>query len=232
MRVDEIKHVMHGFGIDLCGIAPVDRFDGAPDGFHPRQVMPDCKTVLVFGKRLPSGTVGCSVTGPYTVARDMITDALDKVSVRLCDLLEQRGIAAAPVGSISPVKFDPANGRSRGVISLKHAAVAAGMGRIGRNTLLVTPMLGNLVWLGAVLTDAVFSPDPVMDGDPCPPECKLCIDACPVGALGAPEMDQQACFNHAFGGEHNGDFTIKCYACRSVCPLMRGTANALPLKEL
>lgn len=38
----EIKKIMYTLGADLCGVASIDRFDGAPKGFHPLDVMSSC----------------------------------------------------------------------------------------------------------------------------------------------------------------------------------------------
>lgn len=46
-----VKELMLSLGADLCGIASMDRFDGAPEGFHPLDVMPSCKSVISFGCR-------------------------------------------------------------------------------------------------------------------------------------------------------------------------------------
>jgi|GEM_PF-2665697 len=41
-------------GVDLCGIAPVDRFDLAPRGFNPKDILPDCHSVIVLARRFPA----------------------------------------------------------------------------------------------------------------------------------------------------------------------------------
>jgi len=69
-------------GADLCGVASIDRFNEAPEGFHPCDVLPQCKSVIVFAKAFPAGTIHCKTTVPYTIARNMLSDVLDKLSVR------------------------------------------------------------------------------------------------------------------------------------------------------
>ena len=44
-----IKEIMFALGADLCGIASIDRFDNAPKGYHPLDVLPTCKSVISFG---------------------------------------------------------------------------------------------------------------------------------------------------------------------------------------
>ena len=46
-----IKEMAFALGADLCGIASIDRFDNAPKGYHPLDVLPTCKSVISFGCR-------------------------------------------------------------------------------------------------------------------------------------------------------------------------------------
>lgn len=66
----------------------------------------------------------------------------------------------------------------------KSWAAEAGVGRIGRHSLLIVPGLGSFVVLGLIVTDAELEPDPpFLAPDPCG-SCRACIEACPVGAIG------------------------------------------------
>ncbi|HUL61673.1 MAG TPA: hypothetical protein VLT35_01315, partial [Methanocella sp.] len=115
----------------------------------------------------------------------------------------------------------------RGAVSLKRAAVQAGLGRMGKNTLLGNDRYGNMLWLGGVLTTAELGADPVAAYGGCIPGCLLCLDACPVKALDGVSIDQRACGRHAFGEERvlfrgHGGWRIKCNACCRVCPSATG----------
>ena len=214
----EVKRILRDMGADLCGITPVDRFGDAPEGFHPRDVLPSCKSVIVFAKKFPVGTLHCKTTVPYTITRNILNHELDAMSVRFCAAMEEHGVIAAPTGTVSHNQYDAKTGRWRSIVSAKHSAAAAGLGRIGKNTLLVTPEYGNMVWLNAVLTDAALDPDEMLPGSPCPDGCSLCMDNCPAQALGDPQMNQAACFSHAFHTNPGEELTLKCHACRSICP--------------
>lgn len=48
MDSSKVKEILFSLGADLCGIASVDRFDDAPQGFHPLDVLPSCKSVISF----------------------------------------------------------------------------------------------------------------------------------------------------------------------------------------
>lgn len=225
MQSSELKQLLYGLGADLCGIASIDRFNGAPEGFHPCDVLPQCKSVVVFAKAFPAGTIRCKSAVPYTITRNMLSDMLDKMSVQFCIELERNGMIGVPTGTISHSQFDAKTNRWRSIVSAKHCAVAAGLGRIGKNTLVVTPKYGNMVWLTAVLVDAILEPDEMLTGDPCPPDCNLCVDHCPVNALGQAEMAQLDCHDYAFHTETEEEFTFKCYQCRTICPNCLGSKN-------
>ncbi|PKM49749.1 MAG: epoxyqueuosine reductase [Firmicutes bacterium HGW-Firmicutes-7] len=205
-------------GADLCGIASVDRFDAAPEGFHPKDVLPSCQSVVVFAKKFLKGTLQSESTIPYTIVRNILSDKMDKMAVQICMDLEDKGIIAIPTGTNGPTVFDNTTGRFRNIVSAKHCAVQAGLGRIGRNTLLITPKYGNMVWLSVILVDVLLEADEVLEGNPCLEGCNLCVEICPSDAVGKPEMEQMKCWEYAFGEVDGGNFRIKCFKCREVCP--------------
>ena len=48
MTTQEVKQRLYDLGADLCGIASIDRFNGAPSGYHPLDVLPTCQSVIVL----------------------------------------------------------------------------------------------------------------------------------------------------------------------------------------
>ena len=48
-------------GADICGIASINRFDDAPKGFHPCDIFPDCRSVIVFASHFPLSTAMINV---------------------------------------------------------------------------------------------------------------------------------------------------------------------------
>ena len=227
MESKEVKRILYNLGVDLCGIASINRFDDAPEGFHPCDVLPNCRSVVVIAKAFPAGTINCKTKVPYTITRNMLSDMLDKLAVQFSIEMERHGIVAVPTGTISHTQFDAKTDRYRNIVSAKHCAVAAGLGRIGRNTLVTTPEYGNMIWLSAILTNAELESDELLTGTPCPDNCSLCIDNCPVSALGNSEMDQRACYGYAFHTEEGQEFVFKCNKCRTICLNCLGTKNKL-----
>ncbi len=218
-----VKKMAAELGADLCGIAPVDRFRDAPKGYNPRDVLPECRSVIVVAVSSLSSAMSANSTLPYTLVRNQLSDRLDGMALELAERLESQGVGAVPIGANEPCVLDRGSRKLRGVISLKHAAVFAGLGKMGKNTLLINERHGNMLWLGAVLTSAELEADPVATYEVCTGGCRLCIDACPVKALDGTSINQRACGNYAFGDEkvlfrHYGGWRIKCNRCRKVCP--------------
>jgi ferredoxin len=85
------------------------------------------------------------------------------------------------------------------VVGHKPVAVAAGLGHMGIHRNVIHPKFGNFVLLGTVLLDAeATSQDHPLDYNPCL-ECKLCVAACPVGAISNEgEFNFSTCFTHNY----------------------------------
>lgn len=219
-----VKEIMRDLGADLCGIASIDRFHDAPEGYHPLDVMPACKSVISFGCRFPVGTLLCRSHAPYTRVRNSITPKMDGIALDFCMEMERNGMLCAPIPT-NEAEWDEKTNRSRSIISLKHAAQAAGLGTIGRHSLLITPEFGSMIWLGAVLCAQELEPD-AMKAPVCT-QCNLCVNACPVNALETQEMNQQVCWDYAFGTEETTQtWRISCHQCRDVCPYNLGSQNS------
>ena len=75
-----------------------------------------------------------------------------------------------------------------GEFSHRHAAVAAGLGEIGYNRLVITPQFGNRIRFCSIITEAPFSPDPMYEGPTLCYKCKKCINACPGNCLDETEL--------------------------------------------
>ncbi len=214
----EIKDLAAGQGADLCGIAGVDRFAGAPPGFHPVDIHKDAKAVIVVAARFPVSTLkACQAS--YTFVRHRMVEKLDSITFALAAALEDRGAAAVPIPSSEPYEYwDQAETRGMAILSLKHAAVRAGLGVMGKNTLLVNDRFGNMVWLGAVLVDRDLPADPLATYQPCPPDCRLCLASCPAQALDGVTLVQKKCRPVSGKSTPGGGWVLACNTCRKICP--------------
>jgi epoxyqueuosine reductase len=112
----------------------------------------------------------------------------------------------------------------------REAAARSGVGFYGKNTLLITRRHGSWVVLGTLVTDVELDSTPPLGLD-CG-DCRLCIDACPTGALDEPgTLDSTRCLSYwtqspapppAEYREHLGAQVYGCDICQDVCPWNRG----------
>lgn len=221
----KVKEIMFSLGADLCGIASIDRFANAPTGYHPLDILPTCKSVISFGCRFPVGTLICKSDIPYTRVRNSITPKMDAIALDFCIEMEKHQVVCVPIPT-NESQWDKNTGRWRSIVSQKHAAQAAGLGTIGRHSLLITPEFGSMVWLGAILCEREFEPDEMKE--PLCDNCNLCVDICPVNALEDSELKQQICYDFAFGDdEEKQTWRISCHKCRDICPYNLGSQNSI-----
>ena len=121
------------------------------------------------------------------------------------------------------------------LLEREHAA-RAGLGRIGKHTLLIAPGLGSWLLLGAIVSTMIFELTPaVPTGDPCG-TCTRCIDACPTACITPWSVDASACLSY-LTLEHRGeidprfhaamgDWLVGCDVCQEVCPHCQPTRRS------
>ena len=126
-------------------------------------------------------------------------DETNEVARRIVSALEERGVRAMNGGAVGfPMEMDHFPGKIW-VVSHKPVAVAAGLGRMGIHRNVIHPRFGSFVLLGTVVMEATVDrySTPV-DFNPCL-ECKLCVAACPTGAIGADgHFNFSACYTHNY----------------------------------
>jgi len=219
----EVKEIAYGFGADVCGIASVEKFAEAPQGFHPGDIFPDTKSVIVIAKRLPEGLFYTDNPVPYTTAKDVILHEVIRISCELSLELERNdGALAVPIPSEPYEYWDEDKREGKGILSLKHAGYLAGLGSIGKNSLLINPEYGNWLILGAVLSNIALESDQVNDHKFCDDACTLCLDSCPVHAIDGSKVNQKLCRSNSGRVNEKGYFLYICNTCRKVCPNRAG----------
>ncbi len=125
-------------------------------------------------------------------------DDVDVTARAIVAELERAGVPALNPPMAFPMEMESFPGRTW-IVSHKPVAVAAGLGKIGIHRNVIHPEFGNFILLGTVLlgvpVSAYGSP---LDYNPCL-ECKLCVAACPTGAI---EPDGSfnfgACYTHNY----------------------------------
>lgn len=218
-----VKKIAHELGADLCGIAAIDRFKEAPDGFKPTDIYPNAKSVVVVAKKFPEGPFLSKSKIPYTVTNDVILRDVIRITCFLCARIEQEsGVFAVPVPSEPYEYWDPDKCEGRGILSLRHAGYMAGLGVFGKNTLLTNNNFGNRIVLGAAILNIEIKPDDLAEYDFCTDDCRVCIENCPAGALDGKTVIQKKCRAISQGHTKKGDYIYLCNNCRRLCPNGRG----------
>jgi epoxyqueuosine reductase len=240
----EIKRRAGDAGFALCGIAPAEssqyreffrrwlddgrqgtmeylakRFEERTD---PRVYFPGTRSIICvamnYDTELQPAREGEGRVARYALGNDYhdyIKDRLfalaDWVRTQVPEAQTRVGVDTAPVME-------------------KELAARAGIGWMGKNTLVINPSIGSYVLLGEILTTLELpADDPIADR--CG-SCTRCIDACPTGALDHPyQLDATKCISYLtieHRGEisaelqsKTGDWLFGCDICQDVCPWNR-----------
>ena len=239
MTADELTRIAEELGLDLVGAAPAGPYDetersirerrarglfagmrfttAAPEvSCHPERLFPGARTVVsaALCYYAPGGEPG---PGQARLPRYAWGD-------RYAELRDALDALGRRLGGAYRVLVDANEHVDR------EAAARAGLGFYGKNTMLITRTLGSWVVLGTLVTEAEVEATPPLELD-CG-SCRLCIDACPTGALDEPGvLDANRCLSWStqrpgpIPEEHRaalGDLVYGCDVCQDACPWNRG----------
>ncbi len=222
---DDLKNMIDSVDVDKIGIVNLENAKDTAVYKTAVELLPGAKTVIVLANELFSEVVQYLTSGRKTgelVMRDLfsrnsniVNGHLDWESYKLVKELHKLGYSGIPL-TAGDAPFDARF--LKGMLSYKEAAVAAGMGVIGWNTMLLTPEYGARIRLSCVVTDASLeNTGSSIDYIPCS-DCKgACVKVCPVQAIKRPDegevcgIDKYRCNTYlvSSGG---------CAECLRVCP--------------
>ncbi|MCE5323418.1 hypothetical protein LLG46_08925 [bacterium] len=192
---EKIKEFAYSHGLDLVGVANIERFDGAPARMHPASIFPEARSVIVVGKRIIHGGWRGIEEGTYWASYSTFDYCgllnMQFIQIPLYDLaclIEDHGWEAVPYYSgASEIQQDIPPLREGGVppnvhLAIRIAAVAAGLGEIGWSKALLTKKYGPRVRVHAIITDMPLEPDPLVEPGSICTRCMQCVKGCP-GAI-------------------------------------------------
>ena len=240
----QLKERAAELGFALAGVAPAaapagaDRFDqwlaagyagqmhylaDRRDAYrHPDNVLDGARSVVMLAMNYRTSEPVAAPPGTGRVSRYAWGEAdyHDLIRARLNALAEFLR-ALAPTALV------------RGVVDTaplmeRELAQTAGLGWIGKNTLLLNRNLGSWFFLAALLTDLELAYDQPHATDHCG-TCRACLDACPTNAFPQPYvLDASRCISYltielresmpVALRPHVGEWVFGCDVCQDVCP--------------
>jgi ferredoxin len=218
LEADELLDLARECGSDDCGLVSIDDPALAIERPHIARAFPATRTLLALVLRMNREPVRSPARSVANLEFHRVGHEVDDVARRIVRRLENRGVRALNPAMAFPMEMEGFPERGW-IVSHKLVAEAAGLGRMGIHRSLIHPKFGSFVLLGTVLiaeeVDAHAAP---LAFNPCL-ECKLCVAACPVGAMkpdGA--FDFSACLTHNYQQFMGGfvNFVEDVAASRSV----------------
>jgi epoxyqueuosine reductase len=208
---------------DLVGSASLQDFKGTYLEETAVRLLPEAKSVVVFAMEIypeilnharPERTTGTpSMNDLVDRHMEFLNGRLTKAAYDVAKVSRQSGFKALPlpaVGCPMDMRFQSA------MFSYKHAAQAAGLGHIGKSSLLITSDFGPRVRLACCLTEARVEPVNIVASSSCS-ECEVCIKSCPSKALSSPHVGEPYAINK-FACSSFRSGSGGCSECMRLCP--------------
>ena len=193
---EQIREYGLARGLDMLGVANIERFKDAPRRMSPTSIFPEAKSVIVVGRRIVRGGWRGIEEGTYWPNYSFFdysgllnTFFLQMPLYETACFIEDHGFEAVPLYSGVTVEPPPDAQplRKGGVVpdvnlAIRIAGVAAGLGEMGWSKVFLTKKFGPRQRLAAILTDLELEPDPLVEPNSICTRCMKCVAGCP-GAI-------------------------------------------------
>jgi ferredoxin-NADP reductase/ferredoxin len=199
MSPAELRQIAFDCGAEDVGLVEIARPGLASQRDEIVRNYPWTRTLLSFVVRMAREPVRGAPRSVANLEFHRAGHEVDTIAAKVVAKLEARGIRAVNPSMGFPMEMNQAPSNAPWIVSHKPIAVEAGLGHMGIHRNLIHPKFGNFVLLGTVLIDVeVDNCDTPIDYNPCL-ECKLCVAACPVGAIGPDgTFNFASCFTHNY----------------------------------
>lgn len=195
---DEVTSFVRSQGMAIHGVAAAKQSSSIPKSFSSEAVLKGGKSIICYGIPIPKRLLYAESNGLGLYWRYCNTQyrMLDSASNRLCLFLEETNCSALPIYSCFPWKV--VNREFWGHLPLVYWAEEAGLGRLAKCGLLITPRYGTRILLGGVITTQELESSDKLEEDVCPSDCFDCIDACPAKAIARTgKVDHNLCVRYS-----------------------------------
>jgi ferredoxin len=185
-------------GADDVGFVEIGRpaLDDQREGIL--KAVPYTKTLISFVVRMNREAIRTPARSVSNLEFHHSGDEVNEIARNAVETLEGRGTRAMNPAMGFPMEMDRFPAKVW-VVSHKPVAVAAGLGMMGTHRNVIHDKFGRFILLGTILLDAeVSESSQPIDYNPCL-ECKLCVAACPVGAISSEgDFNFSACYTHNY----------------------------------
>ena len=207
---------------DRVGITPASRLEGAPEGRRPSDILPTARSVVVGLIHVLDSVCDDLPYSRYEYTNQffVLNSILNSRAMRISRLLEEEGYRALPI----PAAYPRINKLPAGVLSHRHAAVAAGLGEFALNNMLTTEKYGSRVRLITIVTEADLVADEPCKTTLCQdrqPSCGLaCVRMCPTNCI-SPDgvIDKLTCLHYQEQIMPWSAAELRCGMCVASCPI-------------
>ena len=202
-----LRRVCLDAGADDVGFVGIDQPEIASQRGDILAAFPHTKTLVGLVCRMNPESIRTPFRSVANLEFHHTNDEVNEVARRIGEKLAPLGVRVLNPAAGFPMEMDRFPGGKTFVVSHKPVAVAAGLGQMGIHRNVIHPRFGSFILLGTLLVDTELTAysRPVAY-NPCL-ECKLCVAACPTGAISADgRFDFSACYTHNYR-EFMGGFT-------------------------